>query len=158
MGHSRFIDFLLALLRVGLGIFFLITGVLKVGGLGETADFLTRSALLPEWCSLPLACIGVAMELIVAVCLISRRSYRGVTLWGVVMCSVFLFLYAQAWARGLELSCNCTGVTHQIENYPLDTSLRLLLVGGMLLLVWDSRRRRIGVWNPENSPYDFSEI
>ncbi len=158
MGRSRFIDFLLALLRVGLGVFFLITGLLKIAGLGETADFLTRSDLLPEWCSMPLACTGVAMELVVGVCLLLRRSYRGATLWGMVMCSVFLGLYAQAWARGLELSCNCTGVTHQIENYPLDTSLRLLLVGAMLLLVWDSRRRHRSWWNPEASPYDFSEI
>ena len=158
MGRSRFIDFLLALLRVGLGVFFLITGLLKIAGLGETADFLTRSDLLPEWCSMPLACTGVAMELVVGVCLLLRRSYRGAALWGMVMCSVFLGLYAQAWARGLVLSCNCTGVTHQIENYPLDTSLRLLLVGAMLLLVWDSRRRHRSWWNPEASPYDFSEI
>ena len=70
MRNNRAIDVLLNLLRVGLGIFFLVTGLLKIGEMGETADFLTRSDLLPEFFSMPLACIGIAMELVVAVCLI----------------------------------------------------------------------------------------
>ena len=141
MRNNRAIDILLNLLRVGLGIFFLVTGVLKIGELGQTAEFLTRSDVLPEFFSLPLASLGIAMELVVAVCMIFRLSYRGATLWGVVMTGVFLALYAQAWARGLSLSCNCMGSAHEIVNYPQDTGVRLLLLGAMLLLVWDSRRR-----------------
>lgn len=141
MRNCRAIDILLNLLRVGLGIFFLVTGVLKIGELGQTADFLTRSDVLPEFFSLPLASLGIAMELVVAVCMIFRLSYRGATIWGVVMTGVFLALYAQAWVRGLSLSCNCMGSAHEIVNYPQDTGVRLLLLGAMLLLVWDSRRR-----------------
>lgn len=154
MRNNRYIVLMLTLLRVGLGLFFLVTSLAKVPNLGETAEFLTRSRLLPELFSLPLACIGVGMELVVAVCLLLRRSYRGATVWGAVMCSVFLLLYAQAWARGLELSCNCTGTTHEIVNYPLDTGLRLILVGAMALLIWDARNH--------NAPrkvqhFDFSQ-
>lgn len=140
MKNARIITVLLNLLRIGLGLFFLCTSLMKVSGLGETAEFLTRSRLLPEFFSLPLACTGVAMEMLVGAALLTRRMYEGATMWGLVMCSVFLLLYVQAWARGLELSCNCTGVTHAIENYPLDTGLRLLLLGGMLLLFWEARR------------------
>ncbi len=140
MRNSRTIDILLNLLRVGLGVFFLVTGLLKIGELGQTAEFLTRSDLLPEFFSMPLACLGIAMELVVAVCLVFRLSYRGAAMWGVVMTGVFLLLYIQAWARGLSLSCNCMGSEHEIVNYPQDTGVRLLLLGAMLLLVWDSRR------------------
>lgn len=140
MKNGRFINFLLAVLRVGLGVFFLVTGVQKIAGMDEMADFLTRSRILPGFFSMPLACIGLAMELVVAVCLLTRRSYRGATVWGVVMCSVFLLLYFQGWIRGLELSCNCLGSSHEITNYPFDTGMRLLLLGAMLLLFWDSRR------------------
>lgn len=140
MRDIRIIHVLLNLLRIGLGLFFLCTAVMKISGLGETAEFLTRSRLLPEFFSMPLACTGVAMELLVGLALLTRRMYEGATVWGMVMCSVFLLLYAQAWARGLELSCNCTGTTHEIVNYPLDTGLRLLLLGGMILLFWDARR------------------
>ena len=156
MRNSRSIDILLNLLRLGMGVFFLVTGVLKIGDLGQTADFLTRSDLLPEFFSMPLACVGVAMELVVAVCLILRCSYRGAAVWGLVMTGVFLLLYVQAWARGLNLSCNCMGSTHEIINYPQDTGVRLLLLGAMLLLVWDSRRRgTISARKPRT--FDFSE-
>ena len=140
MKNGRFINFLLLLLRLGLGGFFLLTGLQKLAGMDEMADFLTRSRILPAFFSMPLACIGLAMELVVAGCLLTRRSYRGATVWGVVMCSVFLLLYFQGWMRGLELSCNCLGSSHTITDYPFDTGMRLLLLGAMLLLFWDSRR------------------
>ena len=156
MRNSRTIDILLTLLRIGLGVFFLITGIMKIGDLGQTAEFLTRSDLLPEFFSMPLACIGVAMELVVAVCLVFRLSYRGAAVWGVVMTFVFLLLYAQAWARGLSLSCNCMGSDHEIVNFPQDTGVRLLLLGAMLLLVWDSRRRD-SLASRKPRKFDFSE-
>lgn len=140
MKNGRFINFLLLLLRLGVGGFFLLTGLQKLAGMDEMADFLTRSRILPAFFSMPLACIGLAMELVVAVCLLTRRSYRGATVWGVVMCSIFLLLYFQGWMRGLELSCNCLGSSHTITDYPFDTGMRLLLLGAMLLLFWDSRR------------------
>ena len=140
MKNGRFINFLLLLLRLGLGGFFLLTGLQKLAGMDEMADFLTRSRILPSFFSTPLACIGLAMELVVAVCLLTPRSYRGATVWGVVMCSIFLLLYFQGWMRGLELSCNCLGSSHTITDYPFDTGMRLLLLGAMLLLFWDSRR------------------
>lgn len=140
MKNGRFINFLLLLLRLGLGGFFLLTGLQKLAGMDEMADFLTRSRILPAFFSMPLACIGLAMELVVAVSLLTRRSYRGATVWGVVMCSIFLLLYFQGWMRGLELNCNCLGSSHTITDYPFDTGMRLLLLGAMLLLFWDSRR------------------
>ncbi|MBR2144161.1 MAG: hypothetical protein IKK73_05090 [Akkermansia sp.] len=140
MKYGRFINLLLTLLRVGLGVFFLFTALQKVAHMNEMVDFLTRSRILPAFFSFPMACIGLAMEIVVAVCLLSKRSYRGATVWGVVMCGTFLLLYFQAWMRGLELSCNCLGSMHEITNYPFDTGMRLLLLGAMLLLFWDSRR------------------
>lgn len=154
MPRDRYIDLLLSLLRLGLGLFFLTTAVLKIDQLGDTAEFLTRSRLLPACASLPLACIGVAMELVVALCLLLRRSYRGASLWAVVMCAVYLLLYAQAWARGLDLSCNCLGSAHEIVNYPLDTGLRLLLLAAVTLLLWDARRPRAA---RRGQRFDFSQ-
>ncbi len=131
----------MSLLRVGMGLFFLGTGLQKINGLDETAQFLLRSQLaLPEWFALPLACTGVAMELVVGACLLGRFLYRGAAVWAVIMCSVFLLLYVQAWVRGLTLSCNCLGSTHAIENYPLDVGMRILLLGAMTLILWDSRQ------------------
>ena len=41
------------LLRVGMGLFFLVVGVLKVGQVADTANFIMRSDVLPEWCWTP---------------------------------------------------------------------------------------------------------
>lgn len=149
---------LLSLLRIGLGLFFLITAVQKLtpDDLGETAEFLTRSDLLPEFFSMPLACIGIMMELTVGICLLFKLDYRGICLWGVIMTGVYFLLFSQAWARGLSLSCNCLGSTHEIENYPMDTGLRLLLLGAMLLLLWDSRRA-VNVTRRKARRFDFSD-
>lgn len=157
--HSRKPKLLLALtflLRVGMGLFFLSTGLLKIAHLDETAEFLTRSRLLPQLFSMPLACMGVAMELIVGGCLLMRAAYRGAALWGCVMTGVFLALYTQAWARGLELSCNCLGTSREIVNYPLDTGMRALLLGAMLILVWDSRQSNTLLWKFRK--LDFSDV
>ncbi len=138
--------FLINLLRVGMGIFFIVTGLLKVPHLNVTAEFLTRSRLLPEMFSLPLASLGVAMEIIVGICLLLRKIYLGATCWGFLMTFVFCSLYTQAWVRGLDLSCNCLGSEHEIVNYPLDTSLRLLLLLGMSTLIWDALQKRTDLW------------
>ncbi len=155
--NSRFVNLLMTLLRMGLGIFFIAVGVQKIGGLGETSQFLVRSRLpISDWFAMPLACTGVAMELVVGVCILFRLQYRGAATWGVVMTSVYLLLYTQAWARGLELSCNCLGSTHEIVNYPLDTGLRLLLLGAMLLILWDSRSSSFSLGSSRR--FDFSEL
>ncbi len=149
----------MSLLRVGMGLFFLGTGLQKISGLNETAQFLIRSHLgLPEWLAMPLACTGVAMELIVGACLLGRYHYRGAAVWGVIMCSTFLLLYVQAWARGLSLSCNCLGSSHVIENYPLDTGLRVLLLGALLLILWDSRQESFSLGGKRRLDMDMSEL
>lgn len=142
MRNSGTTKILLTLLREGLGLFFLINSVIKLNAraLWENAQFMTGCDILPEWASMPLTCIGMMMELTVGVCLLLRIDYRGATIWGTTMASVFFILYAQAWARGLSLSCACTGTAEQITNYPMDTGARLLLVGAMLLLLWDARK------------------
>ena len=52
------------LLRVGMGLFFLVVGVLKVGQVADTANFILRSNVLPEWCSMPLACLDILQSTI----------------------------------------------------------------------------------------------
>ncbi len=155
--RSRTVTNLMSLLRIGLGLFFLGTGVQKISGLDETAQFLIRSQLLlPEWLAMPMACTGVAMELVVGACLLGRFLYRGAAVWGLTMCSVFLLLYIQAWARGLTLSCNCLGSTQVIDNYPLDTGMRVLLLGAMMLILWDSRQETFSFG--ANRRLDVSEL
>ncbi len=156
MRKPHFLRLLFFLLRFGLGCFFLFTGLSKITALHETALMLTRSDILPESLSMPLASIGVAMELVVGLCLVFRLSYRAATLWLSVMCSVFVLLFVQAWLRGLSLSCNCWGELAEVTNYPLEVCYRLLILGAAILLCWDAfRENRL---QPAKKPLNFSDL
>lgn len=156
MKPNKILTFILTVLRIGFGLFFLYTAISKIPSVAETAEFLTRCDLLPEWCSLPLAYIGIGMEAVIALCFLGKWLYRGATLMGTVMATVFFTLFFQAWIRGLTLSCNCLGDIKSIENYPYEIFMRFLLLAGMLLLVWDSRRYNGSPHKTRN--FDFSEI
>lgn len=103
-----------------------------------------------------MAYIGIGMEAVIALCFLGKWLYRGATLMGTIMATVFFTLFLQAWMRGLTLSCNCLGDMQAIENYPYEVFMRLLLLIGMLLLVWDSRRFNGTLQKTRN--FDFSEI
>lgn len=156
MERGRIVGWMMAVLRIGLGLFFLYTGLEKIASLDETAEFLSRCDLLPEWCSFPLAYVGVAMELVVAVCFLFKWLYRAAAIAGVVMTAVFVGLFIQAWIRGLSLSCNCLGDLHAINNYPYEVAMRVLLLAAMILLLWDSRRTKKSPWKFKS--FDFSEV
>lgn len=155
MQKSTTLNLMLSLLRLALGVFFLYTASMKVPDLATTAMFLTRSDILPESCSMPLACIGVAMEFVVGFCLLFRAYYFAAAIWAIIMSSTFMILFTQAWLRGLDLSCNCTGSEAIIENYPLEVSYRLLLLGACFILLWDAFRLKNEA--KKGKPLDFSE-
>lgn len=146
---------LLWLMRMGLGLFFLYTAVMKLGDMTTTASFLTRSDLLPELFSMPLAALGLAMEFLVGLAFLFKFSFRAAATWSVVMTSCYLALFLQAWARGLELSCNCLGSDTPIMNYPLDSAYRLLLLFACITMLWHAcNEERRG---PASKKLDFSK-
>ncbi|MFI3243473.1 MAG: hypothetical protein R3Y56_04385 [Akkermansia sp.] len=155
MPKSAILRLMLNLVRLGLALFFLYTSVAKIPDLPTTALFLTRSDIFPESASMPLACIGVAMEFVVGCCFLFRCYYFAASIWSLVMCSTFVALFVQAWFRGLDLSCNCTGTSAIIDNYPMEVGYRLLLAGACLITLWDAFR--LASLAKKGKPLDFSE-
>lgn len=171
MERSKTINTMMLVLRVGIGAFFLLEGLLKVAVLAGwglvlrmmgivhvnamEAD-LVRFDVLPSWADYPVAGIGLAMEIVVGACLLFRWMYRGAAWLGVLMTSVYVILLSQAWARGLELSCHCFVQEHSISDYPAEIALRLLFLSAMIVLLWDSGRNRQTPWQYKR--YDFSEV
>ncbi len=155
MQKSTTLNIMLNLVRIGLGVFFLYTACVKVPDLPTTALFLTRSDFLPESASMPIACIGVAMEFVVGFCFLFRAYYFAAVIWSIVMSSTFTLLFTQGWIRGLDLSCNCTGPAAEVSNYPLEIGYRLLLLGACLIAWWDAYR--LSSIAKKGKPLDFSE-
>ncbi len=47
------------------------------------------------------------LELLCGLMLLSRFWLRTALCWSVVLCAIFALCTAQAWARGLQISCGC---------------------------------------------------
>ncbi len=148
--------FLAFLVRLALGALFLYTGFSKVMDIAGTAQTITQADILPVSCSLPLAYVGIAMEILLGFCLMFKLAYAAASLWTNVMCTVFLGIFIQAWIRGLDLSCNCLGMSADVQEYPLEICLRLLLLGASLCLSWDAFHPT--PVNKMKRPLDFSQI
>ncbi len=132
------VNILIHLLRIAVGALFLYTGIGKVTDIVGTAQTITQADFLPIFFSTPLAYLGVAMEIVLGFCLLFKRHYPAATLWANLLCSVFLFMFVQAWIRGLDMTCNCLVMNKSAQEYPLEVSLRLILLGATLCLTWDA--------------------
>ncbi len=144
------------LLRLALGLFFLYTGISKLWQIQQTAQTLTQADILPLSFSLPLAYIGIAMEIIVGFCFTFRWAYKAASIWAVVMTACFLGIFVQSWIRDIELYCNCFAMNTQVNSYPLEVGLRLLLFGATISLLWDAFRPSSK--KKFRRPLDFSDI
>lgn len=146
----------MTLLRVGLGLFFLVVGGMKTMQLDQLTEDIVRFDIAPAATEWYLACIGIAMELAVGLMLVVKRLYLAATLTGCAITACFVVIFVQAWIRGLELSCNCLGVAREATNYPFEVGWRVVLFLAMLLL-WHQARKSHGTWfKPVR--LDFSDV
>ncbi len=155
MRKSLSIVVLAHILRLAIGLLFLYTGIGKVTDIETTAQTITQADVLPVLFSAPLAYLGVAMEIVLGFCLIFKRSYPAATLWANLLCLVFLLMFLQAWVRDLDMSCNCLAMNKSIQQYPLEISLRLILLGASLCLTWDALNPSLSSKRKRN--LDFSK-
>ncbi len=132
------VNIIIHLLRIAVASLFLYTGIGKVTDIAGTAQTITQADFLPLFFSTPLAYLAVSMEIVLGFCLLFKRHYPAATLWANLLCSVFLFIFVQAWIRGLDMSCNCLAMNMSVQEYPLEVSLRLILLGATLCLTWDA--------------------
>jgi len=77
------------------------------------------------------------LEIICAVCIVSRRFERGALMWVAGMLLVFLFGLISALARGLDIDCGCFGGTldHGSLAVAVATDVVLLMITVRLCLL-----------------------
>lgn len=141
MFRFQFLRLVTKILSMGLGIFFIVIGLMKLFQLDLLRADIVRFQLFPDGWEWAIAPLGVACELVVGICLLFRKMYTAAAIIGSLMCFLFVTIFVQGWIRGLPLSCACLGVERVVDNYPLEIFWRLLLLGAMLVLVWDSMRQ-----------------
>lgn len=156
MLREKIVRTLLWLLRVGMGVFFLYVAIRKMLELDKLQETIERFALFPEAWSYPLACLGIACEVVVGIGLLIKRLSAGAALIGAGLTLMFVLLFVQGWARGLSLSCNCFGTDHAVASYPYEIMVRLGLFALMLVILWNATRK--GKTYFKVTRLDFSEM
>ncbi|MBK1832983.1 MauE/DoxX family redox-associated membrane protein [Roseibacillus ishigakijimensis] len=122
--------------RIALGLFFLVTGVLKLRDLNAfTEDVFNYQILFPPFDAYT-ALLVVWLEIIAGlVVLVGRWGLRGglVTIGGLLL--AFIAALSHAAARGLNINCGCFGSSEEPTNFPLHLGLNALLLLLTLLLL-----------------------
>ena len=97
------------LCRIGMGALFIYSAAMKVDDPGLFADAVSRYEFLPEF-SIGMFSLTMSMlELIVGVALVATKWTREAALLVTVMLLMFIVALAQAFVRGLDISCGCFG-------------------------------------------------
>ena len=101
---------LVALLRIGLGVLFVLAAWPKLQDPVGFARAISHYHLLGETASRVLALVLPPMELMIGVCLILGVVHSGASLLAFSLLVLFTGAVTTALLRGLDISCGCFGV------------------------------------------------
>ncbi|MGJ8725214.1 MAG: DoxX family protein [Roseibacillus sp.] len=132
----------LQLLRIALGLFFLIVGIIKLRDLNAfTEDIFNYQILFPPYDGY--AAYFVAwLEVIAGLAvIIGRWALRGSLLLIAGMLLTFITALSIAAAKGLNINCGCFGSSDEPTNFPLHIGMNLALFVLTGILFWKANRR-----------------
>jgi uncharacterized membrane protein YphA (DoxX/SURF4 family) len=133
------------LLRMALGLFFFITGVIKAGDLDAfTEDVFNYQLLFPPYDAYA-AYLVAWLEIIAgAVLAIGLWGRRGALVLIAGMLVTFIGALSSAAARGLNINCGCFGASDEPTNFPFHIGLNSVLLLITFYLLWQEFRRGRG--------------
>jgi putative oxidoreductase len=140
----------IALLRVGLGVLFVMAAWPKLGDPAAFATSVTNYHMLPATAERVLALVLPPLELLVGVALIVGAVDAGASLLAFALMIVFTDAVGTALARGLDISCGCfeteggtkVGLAKIVENVGLTAAAFWVWKGDRSFLSLGGRRRR----------------
>ena len=122
------------LLRVGLGIMFLISSIAKIrmphDFLGSVYDF----EIVGPKLGILIATVLPWLELFVGTCLIGGVFISGALLLSAVMAIMFVIVISSAVVKGLNISCGCFGSSQSLLDY--FTILRSVAIFIVTMIGW----------------------
>lgn len=123
-------------LRLLIAAVFLAAAIPKLGDPAAFAEAIANYHVLPDALLGPSAVALPAIELVVAIALITGVHARGAALLSLAMLLVFVAAESQALARGIDLECGCFGeaVQRQVSGETIAQNVVLALACIPLLL------------------------
>lgn len=129
-------------LRIGLGALFAWTGGEKLFRLDDfTRNVANYQVVMAPWDAV-VAYTLPWFELVAGAMLLAGIWVRGALVLVAGMTTVFIFGIAQAWHRGLAISCGCFGKSDEVSNYPLHLVALALMLGVVAFLLVAERLQR----------------
>ena len=131
-------------LRVGLGCFFLISGLLKLQNLSSfTEDIFNYQILFPPYDGY-VAYLVTWLEIIAGLAIgIGFGALRGGLIVVAGLLITFITALSISASKGLNINCGCFGISEEVTNFPLHidmNALLLLLTAGLFAYYSLSRK------------------
>lgn len=125
------------LLRVALGLFFLVIGVQKVSDLTAFTEAVFNYQILFPPYDAYAAYLVAWLEVVVGLALVAGRwGTRGALIIVAGLLFTFINALAMAAAKGLNINCGCFGSSDEPTNFPLHIGMNVVLLAVTLYLFW----------------------
>ncbi len=85
------------------------------------------------------------LELACGFALVTRWKMGGSLIILTALMIIFIVFVGSAWARGLDVTCGCFGVSDAAVNYPRWIGRNLLILAGLVTLGWLHFRKSPGI-------------
>jgi putative oxidoreductase len=124
------------LLRVLFGVMFVVSGALKAADPGVfLLDVRSFQILGDPWAAW-LAMSLPWLEIICGLALAAGGWAGGALVILAAAIAVFIGALAQAWARGIDVTCGCFGRSENHTNFPLQIGFDIVLLAVAAFLLW----------------------
>jgi uncharacterized membrane protein YphA (DoxX/SURF4 family) len=130
------IELLVLLLRVALGLVFVVAGGLKIGHFDVFASQIAGFQILPRPFVAPLALLMPFIEVLVGGYLIVGLFTRATAGVAALLLAVFDGAIASAVVRGISTSCGCFGPSDQTTTSWAEVARDAALVAVALFIAW----------------------
>lgn len=136
-------DYAILTVRVGLGLWFLMLGGMKVvvGAAKFSRQVASFQILRDPW-NLPVAYFVPWLEIVVGICLIAGWLARGASRAALGLTLLFVFVSGQAWVLGLEADCGCFGGLFSLGHAQKMLLLVFQLAAVVAVIATESRVRK----------------
>jgi len=121
-------------LRIALGIVFIVAGLGKIFVLGEFAGTISGITYLSPDASIALAAVLMAVEILGGIALIARFMVVPVSVLFCLLLAVFLWVLASAVIQGREIQCHCFGLLNIALSNRAEIVLDIILFNLFVLL------------------------
>lgn len=146
---SAAVSWLATVARLGVGVVFVVAGILKLPDPAAAVRAVRAYRLLPEALVSPVA-FGLPMiEIVVGLALVVGIFVRTAALASAVLLIVYIAAIASAWARGLQIDCGCFSkggaVAAGQTAYPAEIARDVgLVIVALALARWPRSRFALG--------------